>query len=151
MIVEFVILAAAGALDLERACGAGKAAACDELGSRLEEGLGVRRDETRAAQLFRKACKEKNPDGCADDARARDLGDPSACSFLGDTYARSNDMVRAILFFKRACDAGFAHGCAGQGYLLLESGADPEKARRLLRTGCAGGDEKACEAVRGLK
>jgi len=131
-------------------------------------GLGAPQDATRAEGLLAKACDKGSARACSKLAplafqngeldradrlasRACDLGDPSACSFLGDTYARSNDMVRAILFFKRACDAGFAHGCAGQGYLLLESGADPEKARRLLRTGCAGGDEKACEAVRGLK
>src|SRR5207302_11103 len=156
MIVAVVMLAAFSAVELERSCGAGKAAACEELGNRLQEGLGVRRDEARAAQLFRKACRAKSADGCADDARslalhACDLGDPSGCSYLGDTYARSNDTVRAILFFRRACEGGFAHGCAGQGYLLLNSGADPKKARELLQAGCAGGDENACHAVRDLK
>src|SRR2546426_6785778 len=74
MIVAVVMLAAVSAVELERSCGAGKAAACEELGNRLQAGLGVRRDEGRAAQLFRKACRAKNADGRADDARALALG-----------------------------------------------------------------------------
>src|SRR3989442_9442583 len=74
MIVAVMMLAAVSAVELERSCGAGKAAACEELGNRLQEGLGVRRDEARAAQLFPKACRAQNADGCADDPRALALG-----------------------------------------------------------------------------
>src|SRR2546426_8758053 len=75
MIVAVVMLAAVSAVELERSCGAGKSAACEELGNRLQAGLGVRRDEAPAAQLFRKAGMAENADGCADDARALALGE----------------------------------------------------------------------------
>src|SRR5438067_11601012 len=128
MIVAFVILAAAGAVDLKHSCRAGKAAACDELGNRLEEGLGVRRDETRAAHLFRKACKEKNPDGGADDARALALreGQPA-------------DPRAALPRLETLCKQGRIRACAHRGDLfLLGVGAplDATRAEVLLSWAC---------------
>jgi TPR repeat protein len=235
-----VLLAAVSPVDLENSCNAGNAADCLQLGVRIHDGIGVRRDPTRAADLFRKACKGKNQDGCADDAHALALGEgqspnprtaiprlekmckqghPRACgdlgdlfmrgmggpqdtlrgeklledacnkrdaracsnlatlayragdaeraeqlaeeadelgnpvgyAHLGDLYAQTNDTVRAIVYFKHACEAGLAHGCTGHGFLLLESGVDEKKGRELLQRGCDGGDTKACEGLRNLK
>src|SRR2546426_7823724 len=74
MIVAVVMLAAVSAVELERSCGAGKAAACEELGNRLQAGLGVRRDEGPAPPLFPQAWRAKKAGGCADGARAPALG-----------------------------------------------------------------------------
>src|SRR2546430_15725284 len=54
-------------------CGAGKAAACEELGNRLQEGLGVRGGEGRAAQLFRKRSGEGRG---GEEGRIRGAADP---------------------------------------------------------------------------
>jgi len=66
-------------------------------------------------------------------------------------FARSHDVVRAGVYFSKACEAGSAHGCAGQGSLLIDSGVDPKKGRALLQKGCEGGDQQACDAVAKLK
>ena len=239
-IIFAMLLAAVSPVDLERSCNAGNPADCLQLGTRVHDGIGVRRDPARAADLFRKACKGKSQDGCADDAyvlalgegqspnprtaiprlekmckqgqaracgnlgdlfmrgvggpqdalrgeklledacnkrdaracsnltmlayragdaeraeqlaeEADELGNPVGYAHLGDLYARTNDTVRAIVYFKHACEAGLAHGCTGHGFLLLESGIDEKKGRELLQRGCDGGDTKACEGLRNLK
>ena len=83
--------------------------------------------------------------------RACELDDPSGCVYAGDIYATSHDTVRASIYFARACEAGSARGCAGQGYLLVDSGVDTERGRALLQKGCDGGEVKACDALRELK
>ncbi|HET9754203.1 MAG TPA: tetratricopeptide repeat protein [Myxococcales bacterium] len=242
MILLIALLAATSTpASLEKSCKAGKAAACDELGGRYSEGLGVRRDETRAAELFRRSCKAGNQDGCADDARALalgagqtadakaalvrldklckegkpracghlgevllrglggpqsgpiaddllakacdegfgracsnlasavykaapqreqaealslrgcNLGDPAGCVFVGELYGSSGDALRAGVYLARACDAGLARGCGAQGFLLVDSGADPKRGEKLLQKGCDGGDPRSCDALRDLK
>src|SRR2546428_9379170 len=74
MIVAVVMLAAVSAVELERSCGAGKAAACEELGNRLQAGLGVRGDQGRAPQLVPQAGRAENADGCANDTPRLRLG-----------------------------------------------------------------------------
>src|ERR1700737_5415446 len=80
MIFAILLVAAATPADLEKSCNAGKAKACDQLGNLFHDGFGVHRDDVRASQLFRKACKGKNSDGCADDARASALGEGQAAN-----------------------------------------------------------------------
>jgi TPR repeat protein len=227
---------AAAPADLEKSCNAGNAADCFALGTRVHDGIGARRDPARAADLFRKACKGKHQDGCADEARALalgegqppnpragvprlekmckqgqpracgnlgdlfmrglggpqdslrgeklleeacakkvaracanlaavawragdaeraeqlaeeadDLGDPIGYGYLGDLCTRSDDTLRAIVYYRQGCEAGLAHACAGQGFLLRESGVDEKKATELLQRGCEGGDQNACQAL----
>ena len=240
MILALLLAASASPVDLEKSCNAGNAADCLELGTRIHDGIGVRRDPARAADLFRKACKAKNQDACADDAwalalgegqapkvrtaiprlermckkgqaracgalgdlfmrgmggpqdalrgeklledacnkrdaracsnlaavayragdaeraeqlaeEADDLGNPLGYAYLGDLCARTDDTVRAIVYFKHACEAGLAQGCTGHGFLLVESGIDEKKGRELLQRGCDGGDLRACEVLRKQK
>lgn len=242
MILLIALLAAtAPAAALEKSCNAGKIAACDELGARYSDGLGVKRDETRAGELFRKSCKAGNRDGCADDARALalgvgqpadpkaalprldkmckegqsracghlgevflrglggpqdaplaedllakacdkgfgracsnlasavykaapqreqakalslrgcNLGDPAGCAYLGDLYASSGDTLRGAIYLAKACEAGLAHGCGGQGLILVESNADPKRGRELLQKACDAGDPRSCQVLRDLK
>ena len=100
MTFALLIVAAISAADLEKSCNAGKAAACDELGGRLRDGFGVRRDQVRAAQLFRKACQGKDKDGCADDARALALGD-----------GQDSDPRKALPRLEQLCKSGRARAC----------------------------------------
>src|SRR3989442_2395244 len=128
MIGAVVMLAAVSAVELERSCGAGKAAACEELGNRLQAGLGVRRDEARAAQLFRKACRAKNADGCADDARALALGE-----------GQPADPRAALPRLENLCHQGRARACANLGDLFccgLAQRQGSVRAERLLADAC---------------
>src|SRR5256885_1875910 len=74
MIVAVVMLAAVSAVELERSCGAAKAAACEELGNRLQAGLGVRRGRGPPPPPVPQGGRGEEAGRCADDARALALG-----------------------------------------------------------------------------
>src|SRR5439155_677257 len=128
-ILALLLLAVVSPVDLEKSCNAGNAGDCLQLGIRIHDGFGVRRDPALAARASHAGDAER-AEQLAEEAD--DLGDPVGYAHLGDLYARTNDTVRAIVYFKHACDAGMAHGCAGHGFLLLESGIDEKKGRELL-------------------
>jgi len=168
MILAILLLAAATPADLEKSCNAGKAKACDELGNLFHDGFGVHRDDTRAAQLFRKACKGKNSDGCADDARATALGEGQtanaktalprleqmctagsarACGNLGDLFVRHlgspQDATRVEALLSQACDKGFARACSNLASIAFHTGAK-EHAEDLAQRACELGDPSGC-------
>jgi TPR repeat protein len=153
---------------LEKMCRHGQARACGNLGDLFMRGLGGPQDAVRGDKLLEDACGKKVARACANLAivayragdaeraerlaeEADDLGDPLGYAHLGDLYATSNDTLRAMIYFRHACESGLAHGCTGQGFLLQESGVDDKKARELLQRGCDGGDPKACEALQPRK
>src|SRR5260370_17836918 len=68
------LIAAAAPSALDKSCKAGKAAACRELADLSRLGRAVPQDDQRAAQLWKRACKLGDADGCADDALAAVLG-----------------------------------------------------------------------------
>jgi TPR repeat protein len=168
MIITMLLLAAVSPADLETSCNADGAAACDELGNRVHDGLAVPRNLVRAAELFRKACKGKNQDGCADAARALALGegqqaDPKAalprleqmcksgharaCGHLGDLFSRGlgspQDSTRADGLLAKACDAGVARACSNLASVLF-TGGSREQAEDLAEKGCDLGDPAGC-------
>ncbi len=108
MIFAILLLAAATPADLEKSCQAGKARACDELGNLFHDGFGVHRDDARAAELFRKACKGKSRDGCADDARASALGE-----------GQTANAKAALPRLEQMCKAGNARACGNLGDLFV--------------------------------
>jgi TPR repeat protein len=149
---------------LEKMCKKGQARACGNLGDLFMRGLGGPQDSLRGEKLLEDACAKKVARACANLAavayragdaeraeqlaeEADDLGDPAGYGYLGDLYAQSDDMLRAMLYYRHACEAGLAHGCTGEGALLRESGVDEKRARELLQRGCDGGDVRACEAL----
>ena len=168
MMLAFLLIAAVSAADLEKSCNAGKAAACDELGTRFRDGFGVRRNEVRAAQLFRKACQGKDNDGCADEARAMALaegqnGDPRkalprleqlckagrarACGHLGEIYLRGlgspQDAGRAEDLLLKGCDKGWGRACTNLSYLSLKAN-QRERAEELALRACELEDPSGC-------
>jgi TPR repeat protein len=174
MVLAILLLAAASPAELEKSCNAGKPAACDELGNRLQDGVGVRRDEVRAAELFRKACKMKHQDGCADDARALALGEGQeanpraalprleqlckagwlrACGHLGDIFSRGigapQDSTRAEGLLTTSCDKGVARACLTLAVAAFRGGSRG-RAEDLALRGCELGDPAGCAYVGAL-
>ena len=168
MIFAILLLAAATPADLEKSCDAGKAKACDELGNLFHDGFGVHRDDARAAELFRKACKGKSRDGCADDARASALGEGQtanakaalprleqmckagnarACGNLGDLFVRHlggpQDATRVEDLLSRACDKGVARACSNLASIAFHAG-EKELAQDLAQRACELGDPAGC-------
>jgi TPR repeat protein len=84
----------------QRACDAGSADACNNLGVDYAEGTGVQRDEFRAASLYEKACDGGNANGCSD------LGD---LYWRGFGVAQDRDKGRELL--QKGCNMGNQWGC----------------------------------------
>lgn len=84
----------------QRACDAGYAKGCVDLGVLYEGGDGVAQDWNRAAMTFQRAC---------------DRGAPAGCNDLGNLYAEGHgvdpDPARARSLFQKACDGGVDAGC----------------------------------------
>ena len=119
-----------------RACDAGTAAACTELGVLYAEGKVVTQDLTRARSLYQRACDGGNAPGCTN---------------LGNMYNNGSggpqDAVRARSLYQRACDNGNAVGCNNLGYMVehaMGGPVDMGQARALYQRGCDGGDLVSC-------
>jgi uncharacterized protein len=113
-----------------KACDAGSALGCSNLGILFEQGRGVGKDEARAAALYTKAC---------------DAGNEGGCYFLGNMFVEGRgvgkDEARAASLLTKACDRGFAPGCSTLG-LLFEHGhgvvKDEARAAALYTKACDG-------------
>ena len=83
-----------------------QALSCGGLGEMYENGKGVRQDDAKAAELWKKAC---------------DMEADIACYNLGVLYARGQgvrqDKSIAKQYYGKACDLGFQLGC--DNYKLL--------------------------------
>ncbi len=81
----------------ERACGAGSAPACAELGALRLAGIGGKADDVAAITLLERAC---------------DHGSGAGCARVGDLYARGSrtypaNPITAAIWHRRACAAGW--------------------------------------------
>jgi TPR repeat protein/tetratricopeptide (TPR) repeat protein len=141
------------------------------LGVVTEHGLGVARDETAAAEFYRRAAQKGHRPGqlrwglalmhgAGVDAnpsegetwlrRAALAGDPEAAALVGNIYATGGTLpanhAEAASWFRRAAEAGHKGAARSLGLLYI-SGAgvprDPEEAARWLRASAAGGDTSA--------
>jgi TPR repeat protein len=119
-----------------RACDAGTAAACTDLGVLYAEGKAVTQDLTRARSLYQRACDGGNAPGCTN---------------LGNMYNNGSggpqDAVRARSLYQRGCDSGNAVGCNNLGFMYehaLGGPVDLGQARALYQRACDGGDLVAC-------
>ena len=76
------------------------AAECIRLGVSYENGNSVKRDYSKAAELYQKAC---------------DIGTVIGCAYLGNLYRKGSgvklDYSKAFELFKKACDGGNLLGC----------------------------------------
>ncbi|HEY6258734.1 MAG TPA: sulfotransferase [Xanthobacteraceae bacterium] len=156
---------------LRRAAEAELPAALYLLGVASEQGLGVARDKSAAAEFFRRAAEkgyrsaqlrwglalmrgagvEANPsEGETWLRRAALAGDPEAAAVVGNIYATGGKLppnhAEAAGWFRRAAEAGHKGAARALGSLYL-SGAgvarDAEEAARWLRASAGGGDISA--------
>ena len=92
-----------------RACDAGDAQVCDNLGFSYYWGHGVSQDYAKALSLYSIAC---------------DAGNADACVWLGEMYRDergvTKDWHRARTYYKRACDLGDGDGCGNVEYIEKE-------------------------------
>jgi TPR repeat protein len=124
----------------ERRCYRGVARACYLAGIALERGSGVKRDDERAVELYRRACDAK-PKGVA-----------AACTNLGYMHARGRgvpvDKAKAVVLYTRGCNGGNALGCSNLGalYELGQGGLkrDRVRARKLYAEACKAGYGVGC-------
>ena len=155
---------------LKKACDAGEAHACTNLGV-LAEGGGSR--DAGTAALFQKGCAGGDAIGCRhygatlagkDDGKAFaayqkacEGGDPAGCGLLGTAYANgagvARDPAKGADYKRRACDGGDARSCADVA-ALLESGKVIGKNEVLSRIyyerGCLRDPRGAPDACTGL-
>jgi serine/threonine protein kinase/TPR repeat protein len=121
---------------LNQACSGGGWEACRDLGRMYHEGLGLARNDARAAMLFEKAC---------------DAGYAAGCDSLGISYQNGQgvgrDMARAASLYARACDAGVAKGCNNLGVLYATGNGvarDDARAAALYAKACDEGEAMSC-------
>jgi TPR repeat protein len=119
----------------EKACNAGHAGACSNLGLLYSK---AKRDG-EAAAAFAKACELGGAVGCFN------LG---TMHMLGRGVAK--DAAKGVALFRQACDGGNAFGCVNLGIAYDDGvgvGEDPTRALGLFRRACEGDEPKACNNV----
>ncbi|MFC3231160.1 peptidoglycan-binding protein [Marinibaculum pumilum] len=170
--------AAAAIAELRQASDGGSAQAAYELGLRLHDGIGVRRDPDAAAVQFQRAADlgyapaqlalgvaYEQGQGVPRDleqaaywyAVAADQGNADAQFNFGTLYARGEgvdqDYYQAAKWYRRAADAGLADAQFNYAN-MLESGLgvqqDRQEAYRYYRMAADAGDPVAAERERAL-
>ncbi|MFT5431788.1 MAG: TPR repeat protein [Myxococcota bacterium] len=116
----------------QRACAAGLANGCTELGLALEFGRGLTTNFKAAFDAYRRACEAGDPAGCV---RLGVLFD------LGQGVAKSRS--RATGLFKKSCEHGEGAGCTFLGAVAVYDG-HPYRGRDLLKKGCKLGHKQGC-------
>ncbi len=85
----------------QKACEAGDAKACLDLGDMYAQGQGVEKSPSKAFDLFKNAC---------------DGGDAYGCNNLGWMYQKGEgvekSLSKAAELYKKACDGGMALSCS---------------------------------------
>jgi uncharacterized protein len=110
--------------------------ACVVLGSYYENGSGVPKDEMKAAALYDKACKGKNPEGCSALARMSKSGKGGPV-----------DQQRGAELHQQACQQGSSKGCVDLGRAHLEGQGvkkDAKKANEFFSIACDARDPLGC-------
>ncbi|HEY1210007.1 MAG TPA: serine/threonine-protein kinase [Terracidiphilus sp.] len=134
---------------LDRACNAGIAQACSDLGHLYDwaphftEADSVTQNFPRAMKLLAKACDAGNADGC---------------TYLGSLYSLGRgvpeDLTRAAALYSKGCDWNNGVACNNLGVALMHGTGvqeDKNKAREVLKRGCALGNDAACDWLKQLQ
>lgn len=116
---------------LKKACELNKGLSCAKLGLLHADGIGVKKDFSKAHKYFKKACNLNNGMGCSYLGisynnglgikqnsslgkkylqKGCDLNDGEGCFRLGIMYA-DKDNSKAIKYLEKACDLKNVQGC----------------------------------------
>ncbi len=129
MLSLLVLLAPCGVLaECQAACDGGDASACNEVGARWYE---AGKDRS-AREAWERGCGKGLGAACV-----------NLAWMLLDGQGGRADRERANGLFGAACARGDRSACGGQGLTL----GDHPDAAQLLRRGCEGGEDRACEAA----
>ena len=120
----------------EKACSAGYANGCANLGVRLL--FGANRDPKAAALALAKGCALGN-------GRACEVGGEMFLEGRGDT----KDARMALKFFAKGCEGGEFASCTNAGFLFTGGGGpdvprDDQKSLEYAKRACFGGESTAC-------
>ncbi len=160
----------------DRACTAGDARGCNELGRLYYNGTGIKRDQARAMPLFAKSCDGGRAGGCRNlavgylfgqggleinGARARalvekacELREGSACTDLAAMYAvgqgGEKNLAQAAAFSAKGCNEGAPKGCFEAGVAYENGNGVAKDAARAVGFYVRGCDEKYAIACNNL-
>jgi TPR repeat protein len=126
------------------ACSSGDAEMCRRLGTTYQFGTAdTKKDETKAAGLYEKACGLKSAMGCV-----------SAGQMFEFHHGVDKDDAKAASYYKQGCELGNQVGCANYA-IMLENGRgvpkDTNAAMALYDGACQKGAGLACERLRALR
>jgi TPR repeat protein len=110
--------------------------ACARIGSHYWNGMGLPKDEEKAADFFERACLLRNGVGCVELASALQLG-----------KGRQRDEVLALTMLKDGCKLDKADGCFALGTAYLRGVGTPKDvnlAKQHLGTACDANHAEAC-------
>jgi TPR repeat protein len=123
----------------ERACEAGQAAACLNVGLKYHAGKGAAPDPAKALARFARACDLGGPvSACAKAAELLDAG-----------KGAPRDARRAAALYDKACKADSPSSCTNLGRLTLAGDGvakDPAAAAALFEKACAAREPFGCHA-----
>ncbi len=113
---------------------------CFNLGVMYDEGVVVKRDAAKAAQVWQRACDQKMVMACFNLGNASQKGDGVA-----------KDAAKARTYFEAACDGDYSDGCNSLGD-MCERGTggakDLVRAKQLFEKACKGGLELGCKNLK---
>lgn len=123
------------ALEEERLCLEGDAAACTVAGHAYLSGEVVSVHQGHAAELYQRACREEDAEGCG------------ALASLHERSEAPEDLVEAVRLYTVACELGDGASCTSLGLLFSEgrgTAQDPMSAASLFERSCGEGDASGC-------
>lgn len=153
-------------IEEEARCMEGEAADCTVAGHIYLSGETVTADPAHAAELYGRACRGDDAEGCGDLAALHELGrgvaedfteaarlyslgcelgDGASCTSLGVLISEGSgvaqDPARAAGLFERACGEGDAEGCANLGLATIEGAGVPQNLQHGMEL-----YDRACDA-----
>jgi len=151
--------------------------ACAQVGSRYQNGKGVKRNYKLALKFYKKSCELKYKYGCARLGflyeegtivkknkkeslkyfkKACDLKFADSCVIVGERYRledKKNESL-ALKYYKKACDLNSSFACAKMGsYYFLGDVVKPnyKKALKYYKKACDLGDKFSCKLYKQSK
>jgi hypothetical protein len=128
-----------GLAKLQMGCDGFVAFACARIGSHYREGIGLKQDDTKAADFHERSCVLASAPGCVALAEA----------FLNGK-GRPRDERQAFQLLRRSCTLDKGEGCYALGFAYLNgtgTNKDEAAARAQFDTACEANHAEACRML----